>query len=381
MKRTDEEFLEILKDILNKHKCQYFRILKRKENADLLKWINDKTPLLSDKYYKLSTKIYWILNGITEFPRCKNINCNREMRQNVGQGSRGYRNYCCQRCAGLCSFDKAQITKEIKYGNKHYVNREKAIQTTINKYGSLSNMQSEKGKSEYLAGIQKKYGTDITNIFQTVHVKEKIKQIKKEKYGDENYNNRNKAKETNLERYGVKWIVQDIEKMETSRLRKIGVKYPAQDKDICKRIMSKWHFRYFYNNIFFDSKEEVAIFIWLNYKNEKFEYHNGEFFEFIFNEKIYRYFPDFKVNGEFWEIKGDQFFKNKKYKMSTPYAKKESDNLLFEAKYDCMIKNKVKILKTSDKFVIDCINYVKKIFGKNFFKSIKVKKFKKSECK
>lgn len=121
MAQTDEEYLETLKRIVSEHACQYSRILLREENSDLLKWIEKKTPLLSDSYYKLSTKVYWVLNGITEFPRCENPECNKEMRQNVGLFSRAYRKYCCPRCAGLCSCDKVQATKEARYGDKHYV--------------------------------------------------------------------------------------------------------------------------------------------------------------------------------------------------------------------------------------------------------------------
>ena len=43
MNDIDKENLQRLKDILNKHHCQYFRILKRKENQDLVKWIEEKT--------------------------------------------------------------------------------------------------------------------------------------------------------------------------------------------------------------------------------------------------------------------------------------------------------------------------------------------------
>lgn len=32
-------------------------------------------PLLKSDYYKISTKVNWILTGRTDFPICKNPNC------------------------------------------------------------------------------------------------------------------------------------------------------------------------------------------------------------------------------------------------------------------------------------------------------------------
>lgn len=58
--------------------------------------------------------------------------------------------------------------------------------------------------------------------------------------------------------------------------------------------------------------------------------------------KEHFYMPDFKVRDELIEIKGDHFFKEDGT-MQNPYD--HSQDGLYEAKHQCMIKNNVTILK------------------------------------
>ena len=67
---------------------------------------------------------------------------------------------------------------------------------------------------------------------------EQIKKTKSDKYGDENYNNRDKAKETCLEKYGVDNPFKDREKIVISYLEKLGVDHPMQDAEIAERCAS-----------------------------------------------------------------------------------------------------------------------------------------------
>ena len=51
---------------------------------DLYDWINDVVPLLNDSQYYISTKCYWILNGLTDFPTCASKGCNNKfIKKNV----------------------------------------------------------------------------------------------------------------------------------------------------------------------------------------------------------------------------------------------------------------------------------------------------------
>ena len=40
------------------------------DRRELFNWIKSNTPKLQDDFYSISTKCYWILNGLTDFPRC-----------------------------------------------------------------------------------------------------------------------------------------------------------------------------------------------------------------------------------------------------------------------------------------------------------------------
>lgn len=74
--------------------------------------------------------------------------------------------------------DKVKSTKQKKYGDENYNNREQAKETCLERY-------------------------NVDNSLKSKEIQEKSKNTKQEKYGDENFNNREKAKETCLEKYNV----------------------------------------------------------------------------------------------------------------------------------------------------------------------------------
>ena len=79
--------------------------------------------------------------------------------------------------------------------------------------------------------------------------------------------------------------------------------------------------KYLYNNINFDSSWELAYYIWLTDNNIEFEYQPNISFEYMVNGKIHKYFPDFLINDEYIEIKGNQFF-DKDNNLINPYTKR-----------------------------------------------------------
>lgn len=68
---------------------------------------------------------------------------------------------------------------------------------------------------------------------------ELIKKSKLEKYGNANYNNREKSKETCLKKYGVDNPFKDTEKIKQSYIEKLGVEHPMKDKSIAHKVTSK----------------------------------------------------------------------------------------------------------------------------------------------
>lgn len=145
---------------------------------------------------------------------------------------------------------------EEKYGVRSTFLLESTKQTIMNKYGSIvemSKLNSEKSK--------------VTKL---------------RKYGDANYVNLDKIKETNLERHGVEFFC-------------------IKEECFAKK-------RYFYDNLYFDSSWELAFYFYLKTNNVSFLYHQIKI-EYYIRDKKHLYFPDFEIDGVLYEIKGDQFFR------------------------------------------------------------------------
>ena len=167
----------------------YIRLVKK--NNELLKYIKENTPLLNDNIHSLKTRIYWILNGLTDFPTCKE--CGKKepyMKKNV-RNIYGYLECCSVKCA---SNNKENLLKKeqtnlrnngVKYPAQNKEIRIKQEQTKIKKYGNLNNFEKVK-ETKFL-----RYGDEKWNNM------DKNRETKKIRYGDENYNNKEQARETN----------------------------------------------------------------------------------------------------------------------------------------------------------------------------------------
>lgn len=125
--------------------------------------------------------------------------------------------------------------------------------------------------------------------------------------------------------------------------------------------------KYIYKNLDFHSFDEMAFFIYnVECLHEKIIRNNLDFyFNYDYDNRVFSYYPDFKINEKYIEIKGLHFFENKNPngKMICPYHKKEDTpetiawrNGKFEAKHQCMIHNKVEIITDTDKYKQYVIN-------------------------
>ena len=331
-------FLE-LKELVEKYPLAYFNMLKAKFckslNKSLLylkEWIDECTPKLSDNYYLISTKVNWILNGIVDFPRCEICNKQIYVVKNI-QAFKQYNKYCnsCSRKLAIQKTKKT-IDEHLKDDPLWYAKiDEKRKKTNLLLHGDPNWNNEHKTQQTCLD----KYGVD--NIRKTDFCKESIKKTKKDKYGDENYVNIEKAKSTNKDRRGVDW--------------------PMQDPDIRKKSASKYN----YDGKMFDSKAELCYYVWLKDNDISFEYQPDMKFEYVFEGKTHFYHPDFLIENQYVEIKGDHFFKEDGT-MQNPYD--HSQDGLYEAKHQCMIQNNVKILNKDDYSFF--VKYVIEKYGKNF---------------
>ena len=161
-----------------------------------------------------------------------------------------------------------------------------------------------------------------------------------------------------------------MENYKNKCLELYGVENPMQCSEIRKKTTQKYSFQ----EISFDSAPEIAFFIYHKDHNIELEYQPNVSFEYAFNGKVHKYFPDFKLGDTLYEIKGDHFFKDGK--MVCPYRDKswtDEQYLLecskYEAKHQCMLKNNITILTSKD--YEKYISYVESTYGKDFLKQFK----------
>jgi hypothetical protein len=175
---------------------------------------------------------------------------------------KGFKGNCCDK---KCSVLQTKDTNKIKTGhecNLHGKDKDKITQIFIEKYNSTTALGN---KEIHDKGVQKLKQIDeegftgydkrqieinktvkkiynVSNVSQVEEFKIKGKKTKEDLYDDENYNNREKAKQTCLEEYNVENVanipgVQD--KIEETNLIKINVRRPTQNKDISKKSVEK----------------------------------------------------------------------------------------------------------------------------------------------
>ena len=127
---------------------------------------------------------------------------------------------------GICDFCKSEKRIKMKDYNK---------QTNFGKLDfccskKCSILKTKKSNLE-------KYGYE--NVFQNEDIKKKSKLKKLELYGNESFNNNQKASETNIKKYGFKTVLMDPEirdDIKNSYFVKHGVYYPSQNPDILEKI-------------------------------------------------------------------------------------------------------------------------------------------------
>lgn len=296
-------------------------------------------------------------------------------------GLLGYRNFCSLRCAHTNVETKAK--KEKTYLEHFGVNHNfkspeiqtKIKETNIKKYGYENPGQVPDIKEQIKNKFIKKYGTE--SYMKTDEFRQKSKITCKELYDNEFFRNREKYKNTCLEKYGVASTLQVQQVKDKARktcLEKYGVEYPSQNNEIKEKIKNNTIERhngigfasvdiikrYLYDDTAFDSSWELAYYIWLKDHNITFEYHPNTYFEYIDTNNIKRrYFPDFKVNNDYIEIKGDFLVEDNIYKMD--------DN-----KLKCIQENTKFILYEDD--IKKYLNYIKEKYGKNYLQKFRYKK-------
>lgn len=126
-------FLEV-KDLVEKHPNTYGKILNKKSDkyiSELRAWIHTCIPKLNSSEFKLSTKLYWIFNGITDFKKC--IQCQSDIKTNISVFGH-YGQFCSKSCALRSDLRVQHIKKTCleKYGCENPM-QNKQVQDKVKK--------------------------------------------------------------------------------------------------------------------------------------------------------------------------------------------------------------------------------------------------------
>lgn len=322
-----EEYNEELRKICSKNPTSYYNVLRGKEKHYLLEYINKCTKdILNWETDAVSTKIAFILNKMQELPKCSNPTCDNIVHPISSIcWYHTWPRHCSNRaCNGKDpqSVINTKQTKKDRYGDENYNNYDALIQQNMKKYG-------------------------VPYFFQTEEFKDKAKETMIRDHGCDHPMHSEKIKQEMSDRY----------------FEKTGYRYSCLNPEVIK----KFHARYFYDNVYFKSSWELAYYIWLQDNNIKFEFQPTEHLHYIDEEgKERTYMPDFLMleGHQFVEIKGDQFI-GEDGVLIDPW-----DKLKRQAKYDCMVKNNVKILSKEE--ITPYIDYCSKKFNsvdwKNMFR-------------
>lgn len=238
--------------------------------------------------------------------------------------------------------EREQKSKQTKIANGHdpnWNNREK-FKKTLNGFSDERKQEiynkREKTIKPYkdqiiakqIATKTKKRKEDPNYIKNILNKRYKTKQ---EKYGNPYFRNSKKAKQTCFNKYGVESFAQTYE-------------YHVKRQ---KSFYSKEY------EIEFDSKWEFLVYDFCKKHNFNVTYQPNIAFEYFFENKTHIYKPDFLINNQLYEVKGDHFFKDGK--MICPFRNKAWSNekyanmcALYEAKHQCMINNGIIILKYNE---------------------------------
>lgn len=230
------------------------------------------------------------------------------------------------------NLEKGRKTKKERYGNENYNNTKKFKETLSKRTQDERDLITEKRKQT----CKDKYGKDF--VMQVPEIKKTLMMNNLKKYGFTNPSKslkvQEKRKQTCLEKYGVPSFTCTTD---------------------FKNYMHTWgleHFKPFHKKYLqirgvpFDSSWELIFYLAMKLKGNHVKRSTKKLPYFV-GEKMHYYYPDFEVNGDLWEVKGDQFF-DKEGNLINPFSKSIEEQEKNLAKQNCMIQNHVNLVKGSD---------------------------------
>lgn len=177
--KLNPQMFQMLANCVKTH-WQHYEAFLRNHCPEVISWIDQSLPQLADPFFKFNTKTYWILNGLTSFPKCKE--CNQEMTdKNVRSLKDGYKDHCSCKCSANSKEKKAAIvaTSLKNWGTTTPIKNEKLKLIVQNKfkakYGVRTPMQVQKFKKNFENTMLKNHGGRYTLECHRIEVKRKYR--------------------------------------------------------------------------------------------------------------------------------------------------------------------------------------------------------------
>lgn len=153
-------------------------------------------------------KLYWFYNNISEYPKCKN--CGNKTK--FINALYGYNEYCCKKCSNSSEEKKTKTkqTNRIKFGgNAPACSKDVLIkmkQTNLERYGDENFNNREQANKTLL----ERYN-GVGNASEIIKAKQQKTMV--DKYGKDNPmfidDIKDKIRSNNMVKYGVDWVTQN----------------------------------------------------------------------------------------------------------------------------------------------------------------------------
>jgi hypothetical protein len=292
--------------------------------------------------------------------------------------------YKCQKCGrevllksflnfkgfSTCHNCEREKTNIEKFGSKTPAQSFNVKEKIKKAWNGKTNEEIEKSNQKRKNTCKEKYGVEAVAQNEEIHQRQVNTFISKSE--EEKKKIKEKRSSTMRNLYGVNFALQSQvfkEKARNTFLKNFGKSnifstpvFQDQRKDTLRKKYGIAHspiHKYVFQNEYFDSSWELAVWIWAKENNFEIKREPIEI-EYEFEDQKHSYFPDFEINGKLIEIKGGQFFRNGK--MINPFD--ESKNDLFDVKYQVALKNNVIFWKNEEMKPI--IDYIEKKYTKDF---------------
>lgn len=210
--------------------------------------------------------------------------------------------------------DKIKKTKLEKYNDENYNNKEKSKKTSLDKYGYEYFSNTDLYKKKYKNTCLEKYNVDNVSKIQSVKDKKKstlrlnynIDSLLSLKYiqDKKNITVKNKYNVDNV--FQLDWVK---EKSKKTMLKKYGVEKAFLLPNKRYKILFDERFELYYQGTY---EKDFLNFCF----NNNIKISKPKYIKYIFNEKEYKYFPDYYINALnlLIEIKSDYTFEVQKEK-------------------------------------------------------------------